>query len=100
MKLPVFLLSIFLLFVNNSFLEAQNLGKNILTERPASAAEMSATQMKNIDELCQYYFDKKWLAGGTVLVARKGKIVYFKEWGQKDLEKKTPYQKNDILRLG
>ena len=37
------------------------------------------------------------MPGGTVLVARKGKIAYFKTFGKRDF--KEPYRKDDIFRL-
>lgn len=37
---------------------------------------------------------------GTVLVARKGEIVYMKSAGYRDAEKKTPHSSEDIYQIG
>lgn len=60
---------------------------------------LSSNQLKHIDALFEQYIDKNWLPGGTILIARKGKVAYFKSFGNKDIEAKTPYQNDDIFRL-
>jgi len=70
-----------------------------LAEAKPETVGLSAKQLKNIDALFEQYIDKNWLPGGTVLIARKGKVAYFKAFGNRDIESKTPYQKDDIFRL-
>src|SRR6185369_4917631 len=50
-------------------------------------------------KLVKEYIDKKWIAGATVLVARDGKIVYYKGLGYDDIDKKTPLKKDAICRI-
>src|SRR5437867_2987929 len=65
---------------------------------PASAG-MSAERLARIDSLVKEYVDNKWVAGATVLVARNGKIVYYKGLGYDDIDKKTPMKKDAICRI-
>jgi CubicO group peptidase (beta-lactamase class C family) len=60
---------------------------------------MSAERLARIDNLIKEYVDKKWIAGATVLVARNGKIVYYKGLGYDDVDKKTPMKRDVICRI-
>ena len=77
-------------------------GKNIvpvLSEASAGSVGMSAERLARIDNLVKEYVDKKWIAGASVLVARDGKIVYYKGLGYDDIDKKTPMKKDAICRI-
>jgi CubicO group peptidase (beta-lactamase class C family) len=67
-----------------------------LTEALPESAGMSSERLGRIDKLVKEYIDKKWIAGATVLVARDGKIVYYKGLGYDDIDKKTPLKKDAI----
>lgn len=71
----------------------------VLTEMPASSAGMNASQLSRIDGLVQQYIDSQWIAGGTCLVARDGKIVYYKAFGSSNIDTRKPSQKDDIFRI-
>jgi len=71
----------------------------VLVEAPAAAVGMSSERLARIDDLVKEYVDKKWIAGATVLVARNGKIVYYKGLGYDDVDKKTPMRKDAICRI-
>ena len=74
---------------------------NLATLREAlpEAAGMSSERLARIDNLVKEYVDKKWIAGAAVLVARDGKIVYYKGLGYDDIDKKTPLKKDAICRI-
>src|SRR5881392_1487817 len=77
-------------------------GKNIvpvLSEASPGSVGMSAERLARIDNLVKEYVDKKWIAGASVLVARDGKIVYYKGLGYDDIDKKTPMKKDAICRI-
>src|SRR5690242_9021357 len=99
-----------LLFCNASLLNAQSsngnaassfksANSNVLTMGSPASAGMSAERLSRIDSLVQDYVDKKWIAGATVLVARNGKIVYYKGLGYDDVDRKTPMKKDAICRI-
>ena len=60
---------------------------------------MSTERLSRIDNLVKEYIDRKWIAGAAVLVARDGKIVYYKGLGYDDIDKKTPMKKDAICRI-
>jgi len=70
-----------------------------LTEAVPESVGMSTERLTRIDALVKEYIDKKWIAGATVLIARDGKIVYYKGLGYDDIEKKTPLKKDAICRI-
>jgi len=70
-----------------------------LTEALPESVGMSTERLTRIDALVKEYIDKKWIAGATVLIARNGKIVYYKGLGYDDIDKKTPLKKDAICRI-
>src|SRR6478672_2575407 len=71
----------------------------VLNEGSPESVGMSAERLKRIDDLVKEYVDKKWIAGASVLVAKDGKIVYYKGLGYDDVDKKTPMKKDAICRI-
>jgi CubicO group peptidase (beta-lactamase class C family) len=92
-KQILFCLSLFLLFQCKEKTEQTK----VLAEVSPKDVGLSETQLANIDTLFNEYIEKDWMPGGTVLVARKGKVAYFKTFGKRNF--KDPYQKDDIFRL-
>jgi CubicO group peptidase (beta-lactamase class C family) len=70
-----------------------------LSEASPESVGMSKERLTRIDDLVKEYIDKKWIAGATVLVARDGKIVYYKGLGYDDIDKKTSMKKDAICRI-
>jgi CubicO group peptidase (beta-lactamase class C family) len=66
--------------------------------RPESAG-FSSGRLQRIDTLFRDYVNQHKISGATALVARRGKIVYYKATGFDDLEKQTPLQKDAIFRI-
>ncbi|MEJ7646228.1 MAG: serine hydrolase domain-containing protein [Chryseolinea sp.] len=60
---------------------------------------LSVERLAKIDDLLNEGVTKKWFPGVSVLIVRKGKIVFHKAYGVSDLEKKTPLKKDDIFRI-
>lgn len=77
----------------------KNSGAPVLTEASPASVGMSAERLARIDNLVKEYVDKRWIAGATVLVARNGKIVYYKGLGYDDIDTKTPIKKDAICRI-
>ena len=71
----------------------------VLTESKPELSGMSAVHLARIDSLVKEYMDKRWIAGAAAIVARGGKIVYYKGIGYDDLETKTPMKKDAIFRI-
>jgi CubicO group peptidase (beta-lactamase class C family) len=58
---------------------------------------LSSERLKRIDTLINKHIEDKKIAGAVVLVARKGKIEYFRAAGSADVGK--PMQKDTIFRV-
>src|SRR5689334_8930589 len=72
---------------------------SVLSEGSPESVGMSTERLARIDNLVKEYVDKKWVAGAAVLVAKNGKIVYYKGLGYDDIDKKTPMKKDAICRI-
>ncbi|NOY48592.1 MAG: beta-lactamase family protein, partial [Chlorobi bacterium] len=87
-----------LIIVFQSILFAQN-AQPVLVDTGAESVGMSTERMLLLDELIQKFINEGSLPGGVFTIARKGKVVYYKNFGYRALDKKTPYKKDDIFRL-
>ena len=70
-----------------------------LQEAQPETVGMSATRLERMDAVINDYIAKKGQAGVAVLVARNGRIVYHKAYGQDDMAAKTPLKRDAIFRL-
>lgn len=89
---------ILILFFISSQLLAQAPNTELKPADPASVG-MSAERLQLLDGFIQEYIDLNWFPGGEFLIARQGKIVYYKTFGHQTPEKIKRYQHNDIYRL-
>jgi CubicO group peptidase (beta-lactamase class C family) len=72
--------------------------KPLVMAKPESAG-FSSERLQRIDTMFRTFVDQHKIAGVTALVARRGKIVYYKATGFDDMEKRTPLQKDAIFRI-
>ncbi len=72
--------------------------KELPRVQPAEVG-MSAEGLAKIDGAVNKLIKDKKLAGGIVLVARNGKIPYFKAFGKKSIEDNTPVTEDTIFRI-
>ena len=63
------------------------------------AVGMSSERLASIDRVMQSYIDEGKLAGSIAMVARHGKIIFFREYGLMDIEAKKPMRKDAMLRF-
>ncbi len=96
MKIQFFVLSFFLLFQTILIAQPAQMG---LVEASPTEAGMSAKHLSLLDDHIQKYIKEGAMPGGVFLIARKGKIVYYKNFGHQSLAKQKAYQKDDIFRL-
>ena len=71
-------------------------------EIPVAAPEevgVSSKKLAKVDDVLNGFVEQKRLAGGIVVVARRGKIVHFKSYGMADLEKQRPMKNDAIMRF-
>ncbi len=72
--------------------------KEIPTAKPADVG-MSAEKLARADEAVHALVKEKRLAGGVVMVARRGKIAHFQSYGLMDIATKKPFRKDAIVRI-
>jgi CubicO group peptidase (beta-lactamase class C family) len=72
---------------------------NVLKEVSPAAAGVSAERLTRIDKILQEYIDKKWIAGGAAIIAKDGKIIYYKAVGYNDIATKAPLKRDAIFRI-
>jgi CubicO group peptidase (beta-lactamase class C family) len=58
---------------------------------------LSSPRLQNLDALMASHISEKKIAGANVLIARKGKIAYFKSFGLADENK--PMQRDSLIRI-
>jgi CubicO group peptidase (beta-lactamase class C family) len=71
----------------------------VLQEASAELVGMSTTRLQRMDAVINDYIAKGRQAGVGVLVARNGRIVYYKAYGQDDVQAKTPLKRDAIYRI-
>lgn len=67
------------------------------TVKPESVG-FSSERLENLHKLIQDEIDQKQLAGAITILARHGKIVDYRVYGDRDLELHTPMTKDTIFR--
>lgn len=60
---------------------------------------MSTSRLARIDKVINSFVTSEQLPGATILIARNGKIAYYKSFGYSDVENKKPLQNDDIFRI-
>ena len=93
------LLMLLLLPAVAGFTHAQPVAPAVLQEAKPEEAGFSADRLGRMDRVIQEYVDQKRIPGAVALVARHGKIVYYKGFGQDDVDAKTPLKRDAIFRI-
>lgn len=58
----------------------------------------SSERLENLHALIQEEIDRKALAGAVTILARHGKVIEYRTYGQKDMAQNTPMSKDVIFR--
>ncbi|MFD3001725.1 serine hydrolase domain-containing protein [Pontibacter toksunensis] len=82
-----------------SFTFAQKSATTVLQEVKPEKAGMSAERLQRLDRVLQEYVDKNYIPGAVALIARNGKVVYYKSVGHSDTEAKETLKRDDIFRI-
>lgn len=62
------------------------------------AVGFSSERLENLHALIQGEIDRKALAGAVTILARHGKVIEYRTYGQKDIAQNTPMSKDVIFR--
>lgn len=79
--------------------QSQTATKPSLQLQPATTLGVSAERLGRLDGLLQQYVNNGWIPGAAALVAKDGKIIYYKAFGYSDAAQKTPLAKDAIFRI-
>jgi CubicO group peptidase (beta-lactamase class C family) len=71
----------------------------VLAESRPETAGFSTPRLARIDSTMNEWVSKGWINGAAALIARDGKIIYYKASGYNDLETKDPLKKDDLFRI-
>jgi CubicO group peptidase (beta-lactamase class C family) len=71
----------------------------VLTIASPEAGGFSAERLTRLDSGMNDWVKKKWVNGSVALIARNGKIVYYKAYGYNDPDTKAPLDKTGIFRI-
>ena len=94
--------SIFLILILTSFTATTILAQSaarVLTEAAPEAGGFSAARLARLDSGMSDWVKKNWVNGSVALIARKGKIVFYKAYGSNDPDKKEPLSRTGIFRI-
>lgn len=94
-----FLISLSILFVFITCSNTAQTQSKVLTVADPAAGGFSAARLARLDSGMSDWVKKKWINGSVALIARKGKIVFYKAYGYNDLDTKMPLNKNGIFRI-
>jgi len=88
-----------ILFITTLFFYCHSSIAQALKESTPESAGMSSERLQRVDKLLQEYADKKWIGGGSAIIARNGKIVYYKAIGFNDTDDKVLLKRDAIFRI-
>jgi CubicO group peptidase (beta-lactamase class C family) len=89
----------FLLFTCIAFTSLAQTNPRVLTEAAPQAGGFSASRLTRLDSGMNDWIKKNWVNGAVALIARNGKIVFYKGYGYNDMNTKAPLNKNGIFRI-
>ncbi|HEY7911410.1 MAG TPA: serine hydrolase domain-containing protein [Blastocatellia bacterium] len=71
----------------------------VLSPARAEDAGLSSERLQRLSAALRSYVKEDKLAGGVVLVARRGKVVHFEAFGHRDREAGSPMREDTIFRI-
>jgi len=63
------------------------------------SVNVSSERMNRIDSMLLQSIEDKWIAGAVGFIARDGKIIYNRAFGESDIENRVPMQTDAIFRI-
>jgi len=88
-----------ILIVVNCFGNSVHAQSKALAEVSPAAGGFSAARLERLDAAMSDWVKNKWINGSAVLIARKGKIIFYKARGYNDENTKAPLDKHGIFRI-
>ena len=82
-----------------SVLQVQSKPQQLVTAKSPESLGFSSDRLARIDALMQDEVTQKHIPCATMILLRKGQIVYYKSFGARNFETGAPLQKDDIGRI-
>lgn len=94
-----YVITLFLLFA--FIADAYPQGKSPKTLSPGTPDEggFSASRLTRLDTGMSNWVKNKWVNGSVALIARHGKVIFYKAYGYNDIDSKAPLPKDGIFRI-
>lgn len=70
-----------------------------LAVAPPSSQKFAEDRLYRIDNMVKGYIDDGQMNGAAALIARNGKIIYYRSFGYDDREARKPLKRNAIFRI-
>ncbi len=90
--------SLVLLLVLTALITPVHSAEDLPRARP-EAVGLSGPRLDRLTDVMQAYVDDGRLAGGVVIVARRGRVAYLESFGQRDRESNSPMTTDAIFRI-
>ena len=55
--------------------------------------------VQKLDDTMKYFIENQEMAGGELLIRKKGDVIFDHLWGFSDIQKEKPIERNSIYRL-
>src|ERR1700744_3017372 len=94
-----YLITLCILLAFIAFANPAHAQSKVLTEAAPAAGGFSASRLARLDSGMNAWVNQKWVNGSAVLIARHGKIVFYKAHGYNDPDTKQPLDKTGIFRI-
>ena len=94
-----YLIALLMLFAFAVYANPANSQPKVLTEAAPAAGGFSAARLARLDSGMNAWVKQKWVNGSAVLIARHGKIVFYKAHGYNDMDTQAPLDKTGIFRI-
>lgn len=72
---------------------------DVLTTSDPDAAGFDANRLNRLDVAMNDWANKQWMNGGVALIAKDGKIAWYKAIGYNDIDKKEKLKSDGIFRI-
>jgi CubicO group peptidase (beta-lactamase class C family) len=94
-----YIIALLMLFAFIVYANPANSQPKVLIEVTPAAGGFSAARLARLDSGMNAWVKQKWVNGSAVLIARHGKIVFYKAHGYNDMVTKAPLDKTGIFRI-
>jgi CubicO group peptidase (beta-lactamase class C family) len=92
-------ITLFLLLSGIANAYPQGKSQKVLSPGTPEEGGFSASRLARLDTGMSNWVKNKWVNGAVALIARHGKVIFYKAYGYNDLDTKAPLPKDGIFRI-